>query len=172
MSEYVAESKSSEGKVKVELDFSNYATKIDLKKSTGIAKTSSFAKKIDLASLKSNVDKLDIGKLKHVPTNLSNLKSKVDKLDVDKLLPVLVDLSKLWHLLKNHIPKKDVYNAKIKDTGDITPNKNELNELSKKVKQISTKILTTDLRDKFSIINEAKYFSLEIFEHYLTFIQL
>ena len=57
--------------------------------------TSKFAKKVDLANLKSSVDKLDIDKLKNVPTNLSNLKSKLDKLDADKLVPVLVDLSKL-----------------------------------------------------------------------------
>ena len=36
-------------------------------------------KKNDLANLKSNVGKLDIDKLKNVPTSLSNLKSKVDK---------------------------------------------------------------------------------------------
>ena len=42
-------------------------------------------KKIDLNNLKSDLDKLDIDKLKNVPTNLSNLKTKVDKLDVDKL---------------------------------------------------------------------------------------
>ena len=69
---------------------SNYATKTDLKNATEID-TSSFAKKVNLASLKSNVDKLDIDKLKNLPTNLSNLKSKVDKLDVDKLLPVPVN---------------------------------------------------------------------------------
>ena len=46
-------------------------------------------KKTDLANLKSDVDKLDIDKLKNVPTNLNNLKSKVDKLDVEKLVPVL-----------------------------------------------------------------------------------
>ena len=49
--------------------------------------TSKFSRKVDLANLKSNVDKLDIDKLKNVPTNLSNLKSKVDELDVDKLVP-------------------------------------------------------------------------------------
>ena len=49
--------------------------------------TSKFSKKVDLAHLKSNVDKLDIDKLKNVPTNLSNWKSKVDELDVDKLVP-------------------------------------------------------------------------------------
>ena len=37
-------------------------------------------KKVDLANLKSNVDKLDINKLKNVSANLRNLKSKVNKL--------------------------------------------------------------------------------------------
>ena len=78
--------------MKVELDLSNYATKADLKNETGLD-TSTFAKKVDLASLKSNVDKLDIDKLKNVPSNLNNLKSKVDKLDVDKLVAVPVDLN-------------------------------------------------------------------------------
>ena len=86
MSKYFPEPKSLGGRVKVELDLSNYATKTDLKNATGVD-MSKFAKKFDLANLKSNVDKLDIDKLKNVPTNLSNLKSKVDKLDVDKLVP-------------------------------------------------------------------------------------
>ena len=45
--------------------------------------------------MKSNVDKLDIDKLKNVPTNFKNLKSKADKVDVDKLVPVPIDLNKL-----------------------------------------------------------------------------
>ena len=49
----------------------------------------------DLTSLKSNVDKLDIDKLKNVPVNLNNLKIKVDKLGKVILVPVLVDLIKL-----------------------------------------------------------------------------
>ena len=40
---------------------------------------SDFAKITGLANLNFYVDKLDIDKLKNVPTNLSNLKSKVDK---------------------------------------------------------------------------------------------
>ena len=60
------------------------------KNATGID-TSSFAKVVDLASVKSNVDKLDIDKWKNVRTNLNNLKSKVDKLVVDKLIPVPVE---------------------------------------------------------------------------------
>ena len=50
------------------------------------------AKKADLASLKIVDDKLDIHKLKNVPSGLSSLKSKVDELDVDKLKPVSIDL--------------------------------------------------------------------------------
>ena len=48
-------------------------------------------KKTDLVNLKSDVNKLDIDKLKNVPTNFSNLKSKIDKLDVDKLVPIPAD---------------------------------------------------------------------------------
>ena len=106
--------------MKVELDLSNYATKADLKTATGVD-TSKFAKKVDLANLKSDVDNLYIDKLKNVPTNLSNLKSKVDKLDVDKLVPVPVDLSKLRDVVKNDVVKKDVYNAKIKNIEDKIP---------------------------------------------------
>ena len=54
-----------------------------------------FTKNVDLANLKSNVDKLDIDKLKMMPSDLSNLKSKLDELDVDQLLAAIVDLSKL-----------------------------------------------------------------------------
>ena len=76
------EPKSLRGKKKVELDLSNFATKTDLKNATGI-NTSSFAKKVYVAGSKSNIDKLDIDKLKNIATNLSNLKSKVDKVNVD-----------------------------------------------------------------------------------------
>ena len=77
-------------------------------------------KKLDLTNLKSKVDKLDIDKLKNIPTNLSNLKSKLDKLDVDKLVPVPLDLSKLSDVVKDDISDvvKDLYNAKIKDIED------------------------------------------------------
>ena len=42
--------------------------------------TPKLAERVDLASLKSEVDKLDIDKLEKVPTGLKGLKSKVDKL--------------------------------------------------------------------------------------------
>ena len=62
--------------VKVKLNLSNYATKADLKKAAGVD-TMDFAKKTDLANLKSDVDKLNINKFKNVTINLSNLKNKV-----------------------------------------------------------------------------------------------
>ena len=89
MSKYFPEPNSLGGRLNVELELSNYAPKADLKTVTSVD-TSRFAKKVDLAHLKSNVDKLDIDKLKNVPANLSNLQSKVDELDVDKLVPAPV----------------------------------------------------------------------------------
>ena len=79
------------GDVNVKVDLSNYATKTDIKSISHID-TSSFALKSNSASLKTEADKLNIDKLKSLPTNLTNLKSKVDKLDIDKLAPVPVDL--------------------------------------------------------------------------------
>ena len=69
-----------------EVDLSNYATKTDLKNVTHVD-TSSFALK----------------------TNLASLKTEVDKLDIDKLVPVPVDLSKLSDVVKNFVVKKAVY---------------------------------------------------------------
>ena len=83
--------------------------------------TSKLAAKSDLVSLKAEVDKLDIDKLKNVPTNLSNLKSKIDKLDSLKLETSPVDLSKLSNVVKNEVVKKTEYNAKIKNIEDKIP---------------------------------------------------
>ena len=98
MSECFPQPKSSGGRVKVD--------------------TSKFAKKADFASLKFNVDKLDIDKLKNLASSSRNLKSKVDYLDVDKLVPVPVDLRKLSDVVKNDVVKKDVHNTKIKNIED------------------------------------------------------
>ena len=73
------------------------------KKAAGVGK---FTEKFDLANLKSNVEKLDIDKLKNIPINLSNLARKVDKLHVGKLGPVPVDLSKLSDVVKHDVIKK------------------------------------------------------------------
>ena len=62
---------------------SNYATKTDLKNVTQVD-VSSFALKPNLASLKSEVDKLDIDKLTPVPNDLAKF-SNVVKNDVRKV---------------------------------------------------------------------------------------
>ena len=51
------------------------------------------------ANLKSNVDKLDVDKLKNVPTALKSLERKIDK-------------------LKKRVAERDVYNAKITNIED------------------------------------------------------
>ena len=56
MSEYFPKPKSLRANVKVELDLSNHATKVGLKNAT-IVDALDFAKKNDLAHLKSDVDK-------------------------------------------------------------------------------------------------------------------
>ena len=50
--------------------------------------------------------------------------------------------------------KKTDFDNKLKN---VTPSKNELNKLSKKVKAITAKGLTNNLINKFSILNGAKY---------------
>ena len=82
----------SKNKIEVELDFFNYATKSALKNATGILQ---FAKKDNLANLKSEVDKLDIDKL--------------TELDADKLKPVPVDFKKLSDVADKKLVKKDLY---------------------------------------------------------------
>ena len=73
-----------------------------------------FAKKTDLANLKSDVNILNIDKLKNEPSNLNNSKSKIDKLDIAKLETAPVALSKLINLVKNDVVKKTEYDELVK----------------------------------------------------------
>ena len=70
------------GDINVIVDLSNFAAKADIKNISNVD-TSSFALKISLANFKSEVDELDIDKLKAAPTDLSKL-SNVVKNDVVK----------------------------------------------------------------------------------------
>ena len=108
------------GDINVKVDLSNYGIKTDIKNILHID-TLSFALKSNLASLKTEVDKLDNDKFKNLLNDLSNLKNKVDKLDINKLAPVLVDLSELSKVVKNDVVKKAEYNAKIKNIEDKIP---------------------------------------------------
>ena len=64
------------GDINIKVDLSNYATKTDIKNISHVD-TSSFALKTNLASLKIEVDKLDIDKLAPVPVDLSKLRDVV-----------------------------------------------------------------------------------------------
>ena len=78
--------------------YSNYATKSGVKRSTG-ADTSEFAKMVDLGSLKSEVDKIDISKLKTDPVDISKL-SHVIKMMLLKILQMMNWLKELIILIK------------------------------------------------------------------------
>ena len=69
--------------IKVKIDLSNYATKADIQNISHVD-TSSFALK----------------------TNLATLKTEVDKLDIDRLVPIPVDLSKLSDVVKMMLLKR------------------------------------------------------------------
>ena len=84
------------GDISVKVDHSNYATKADIK-SISHVDTSSFALK----------------------TNLASLKTEVDELDIDKLVPALVDLGKLSDVVKTDVVKKDVYDKFISKVGNV-----------------------------------------------------
>ena len=77
MSQYYPPYKSASNNIKVELDLGNYATKTDLKNITHVD-VSSFASKANLAALKTEVDKIDAGKLKATPTDLAKLTNAVE----------------------------------------------------------------------------------------------
>ena len=80
----------STNNIKVELDLANYATKVDVKNITHVD-VSSYATKTNLAALKTEVDKIDVDKLKTVPD----------------------DLAKLSNVVKNNVVKKTDYSAKV-----------------------------------------------------------
>ena len=76
-----------DGDISVKVDLSIYATKADIKNISHVD-TSVFSLKTNLASLKTEVDKLDIDKLVPVPVDLSKL-SDVEKNDVIKKLNMM-----------------------------------------------------------------------------------
>ena len=77
MSQYFPPCRSFKESVSVRIDLSYYATKSDLKNVTHV-NVSSFALKSNLASLKTEVDRIDVDKLKTVPVDLSKLSNVVN----------------------------------------------------------------------------------------------
>ena len=117
-----------EGDINVKVDLPNYATKADLKNTTGID-TSKLAAKSDLASLK----------------------AKMDKIDVQKLKTVLIDLSKLSSVANNEVVKKFAYSklvAKVNniDTSEFvleTKYQTDKSDLEKKISDTDKKVPDT-----------------------------
>ena len=130
------------GNINVKVDLSNYATKTDLKNVTHVD-TSSFALKTNLASLKTEVDKLDIEKLALVPVDLSKL-SDVVKNDVvkkavsDKLVAKINNIDTSDFVLKSkYQTDKTELEKKIPNMTDFVK-KAKLTELESKIPDISS----------------------------------
>ena len=93
-------------------------------------------------------------------TNLASLKTEVYKLDIDKLVPVPVDLSKLSDIVKHDVVKKDVYDklvAKVNniDTSEfVLKTKYDTNksESENKIPDASGLVKKTDYNTKFTEI--------------------
>ena len=120
MTTYYSPYKSFNKNIKVELDLTNYATKTDLKNITHV----------DVSSYTSK-------------TNLAALKSEVDKIEVDKLKTVPDDLAKLSNVVKNEVVKKtdfssDDYVKKTKFRGDINSLDDKIHKVEKKIPDVSS----------------------------------
>ena len=119
MSTYYPPYKSCSSNIKVELDLTNYATKTDLKNITH-TDVSSFASKTNLAALKTEVDKIDVDKLKTVPD----------------------DLAKLSNVVKNEVVKKtdfsaDNYVTRTKFSTDTNSLDDKIDKVDKKIPDVS-----------------------------------
>ena len=115
----------------MKLDLSSYATKTDLKNVTHVD-VSSFASKTNLASLKTEVDKLDIDKLTPVPNDLAKL-SNVVKNDVVKITEDNKLVTKVDNIDTTGFALKTTYDTdksdlekKISDAEKKIPNSSDL----------------------------------------------
>ena len=128
MSQYFPPYRRSGSNIKVKLHLSSYATKTDLKNVTHVD-VSSFALKTNLASLKTEVVKIDVEKLKTVPVDLANLSNVVENDVVKK-----IEYNKL-------VGKVDNIDA----TGFVLKTKydTDKSDLEKKISDVDKKILYT-----------------------------
>ena len=158
MSQYFPPYNNSSEDIKVELDLTNYATKDDVKNITHVD-VSNFATKTNLAALKSEVDKIDVDKLKTTPAGLAKL-SNVVKNDVVKktdyntkvtsiesqiagaaknTLDNLADITKLKAVDTSN------FVLKTKLTSDVTTLKNKIDTVDKKIPDVSGLATKTSL---------------------------
>ena len=119
------------GDINAKVDLSNYATKTDIKNISHID-SSSFALKSNLASLKTEVDKLDIDKLATGPVDLGKLSNVVEndvvkKTVYDKLAAKVNSIDTSVFVLKtNYDRDKSTYNTKITEIEGKTPSISDL----------------------------------------------
>ena len=117
------------GDINVKVDLSNYATKTDLK----------------------NISHIDVSSYA-LKTNLASPKTEVDELDIDKLKPAPNDLAKLSNVVKNDVAKKTEYDklvpkvngiystnlvSKTKYEGDVSDFEDKINKIDKKIPDVS-----------------------------------
>ena len=127
----------SGGDINVKVYLPTYPTKTDLENATGID-ASKLSAKSDLASLK----------------------AEIDKLDIDKLIPVPVVLRKLSDVVKNDVVKKTVYDKLVDKVNNIdisgfvlkTKYDTEKSDLEKKIPDTSGLVRKLDYNAKFSKI--------------------
>ena len=115
--------------VKVELDLSNYATKTDLQ----------------------NVAHVDVAHNFELKSDPPCFKTEIDKIDVEKLKTVSVDLSKLSNVVNNDVVKKTVYDKLVTEINNIdttrfvlkTKHETDKSNLKKKISNAEKKIPNT-----------------------------
>ena len=143
MSAYYPPYKNSSNNIKVDLNLVNYATKDDVKNITHVD-VSSYASKTNLAALKTEVDKIDVDKLKTVPH----------------------DLAKLTNVVKNETVKKtdfsaDNYVRRTKFSTDTNALDDKIDKKIPDVSGLATKssvtILIRDLNDRIDKIKIKDY---------------
>ena len=129
--------------IKVKIQF-NYATKTEIKNISHFD-TSSVALKTNLASLKTEVDKLDIDKLVSIPVDLSKL-SDVVKNDVKKTVYEKL-VAKVNNVDTSDFVLKTQYNA------DKTELENKIPDTSGVVKKTNYNTIITELENKIPDIS-------------------
>ena len=158
MSQYFPKTfRSFWGNINVKVGLSNNATKTDLKNVAHVD-ISSFALKTNSASLKTEVDKLDIDKLASVPVDLSKLndvvKNVVKKAVYDKITAKVndIDTSKFVLKTKYQIDKTE---KKIPGVTNFVK-KTKLTELENKIPDVSslaTKTALTAVENKIPSVS-------------------
>ena len=148
MSQYFPPYRTIGENIKVELDLISYATKADRKNLTYVD-VSSLASKRNLASLKTEADRLDIAKLTPVPDDLANLSSVVTndvvkKIEYDKLVTKVdnIDTTKFLLKTKYDADKSDL-EKKISDSDKKIPNTSDLakkTDLNAKITETENKV--------------------------------